>query len=112
MFYKNILETIPVFMFGWLSLFTGVQIYNGLLYISFNTFFTSVPIIWFATFDYEYKKEVLKRRPRLYKIGISNVYFNKWVFWRWIFYAFWQGSLILFASFYMLESTSSDEDGF
>ena len=59
MFYKNILETIPVFMYGGLSLFTGVQIYNSILYVSFNTFFTCVPIIWFGTFDFEYSKVIL-----------------------------------------------------
>lgn len=89
MFYKNILETVPVFMFGTLSLFTGTQIYNSFLYVSFNVFFTSWPVIWFATFDYEYTKAVLLRRPRLYRIGLENIYFNKLTFWRWIFYAFW-----------------------
>ena len=72
MFYKNILETIPIFMFGWLSLFTGIVIYNGILYISFNTFFTSLPILWFGTFDFEYPKEILQSKPMLYKIGIQN----------------------------------------
>lgn len=60
-----------------------------MLYVSFNLFFTALPIIWFATMDYEYQKSVIVRRPRLYRIGLNDVYFNKWVFWRWIFYAFW-----------------------
>jgi magnesium-transporting ATPase (P-type) len=70
MFYKNILETIPIFMFGWLSLFTGIVIYNSILYISFNTFFTALPILWFGTFDFEYPKKILQKKPMLYKIGI------------------------------------------
>ena len=89
MFYKNILETIPIFMYGFVSLFTGVVIYNASLYVLFNLCFTSLPIIWFATCDFEYPKHVIIKRPRLYRIGIENVYFNKSVFWRWIFYAFW-----------------------
>ncbi len=56
MFYKNILETVPIYMFGCVSVFSGLVIYNGVLYITFNLFFTSLPIIWFATFDYEYPK--------------------------------------------------------
>lgn len=111
MFYKNILETVPIFMYGWLSLFTGVVIYDYTLYVCFNTFFTCVPIIWYATFDFEYPKKVLKSRPLLYKIGITNVFFNKWEFWRWIFYAFWQSSLIVFASYYVVGSSIVDEDG-
>ena len=49
MFYKNILETVPVFMFGIFSLFSSTMIYNGILYMSFNLFFTALPIIWFST---------------------------------------------------------------
>ena len=52
------------------------------------------------------------RRPRLYKIGLENVYFTKWVFWRWVFYAFWQSSLILFLAYYTLDSMSPDENGY
>ena len=89
MFYKNILETVPIYIFGIFSLFSGTQIYNSSLYISYNVFFTALPIIWFSTFDYEYPKAVIVRRPRLYRIGLENIYFNKSVFWRWIFYAFW-----------------------
>ena len=76
-------------MYGFVSLFTGVVIYNASLYVLFNLCFTSLPIIWFATCDFEYPKHVIIKRPRLYRIGIENVYFNKSVFWRWIFYAFW-----------------------
>jgi len=89
MFYKNILETVPIYIFGIFSLFSGTQIYNSSLYISYNVFFTALPIIWFSTFDYDYPKAVIVRRPRLYRIGLENIYFNKSVFWRWIFYAFW-----------------------
>ena len=70
MFYKNILEVVPIFMFGCLSLFSGTFIYSSILYISFNTFYTALPIIWFATNDYEYPKEMFLRRPRLYRIGL------------------------------------------
>ena len=89
MFYKNILETVPLFMYGCVSLFSGTMIYNYLLYVCYNVFFTCVPIIFFATFDYEYSRKVITKRPRLYRIGLQNIYFGTWVFWRWIFYAFW-----------------------
>lgn len=104
MFYKNILETVPVFMYGILSTFSGTQIYNSFLYVSFNVFFTALPVIWFATFDYEYSKDVLVRRPRLYRIGLDNIYFSKWSFWRWIIYAVWQSTFILFLAYYTLDS--------
>lgn len=111
MFYKNILETVPIYMYGFLSLFSGVVIYNSLLYISFNTCYTALPIIWFATQDSEYTKQLLAYRPRFYKIGLNDAHFNKWVFTRWVFYAFWQASLIMFLAFYTLEAFSPNYHG-
>lgn len=111
MFYKNVLEVIPVFMFGFLSVFSGTQIYNNFMYMTFNLFYTSWPIIWFATFDYEYPKNFMIRRPRLYRIGMDNVFFSKWVFWRWIFYAVWQSTLIVFLAYYSLVGLSPQSDG-
>jgi magnesium-transporting ATPase (P-type) len=58
-------------------------IYNTILYNSFNLFFTAMPIIWFAVFDWEHSKDEFLRNPKLYKIGLNDVYFNTWVFWRW-----------------------------
>lgn len=98
-------------MYGFVSLFTGVVIYNSMLYVLFNLCYTALPVIWFATNDYEYPKHVIVKRPRLYKIGIENVYFNSTVFWRWIFYAFWQSTLIVFLVFFSLDHLSSDARG-
>jgi len=36
----------------------------------YNVMFTFLPIIWFAVFDWEYEKEELLKRPKLYKIGL------------------------------------------
>ena len=89
MFYKNVLEVTPVWVYGFLSCFSGTFFYNTVLYTDYNVQFTGFPIIWFACYDWEYSKEVLLSRPKLYKIGLNNVYFNKTVFWRWFFYAVW-----------------------
>jgi len=111
MFYKNILETVPIYVYGFESLFSGIVIYDSIMYVLFNLCFTSWPVIIFATMDYEYSKDFITRRPRLYRIGLENVYFNKWVFWRWVFYAFWQSTLIMFLVFYSLENISPNKDG-
>ena len=111
MFYKNILETTPIFMYAFVNLFSGVLIYDSIMYSTFNTVYTALPIMFFATFDYEYEKEVIVKRPRLYKIGLNDLHFNKWIFWRWAFYGFWQSSLIMFVSYYTLEYHSPNDDG-
>ena len=89
MFYKNVLEVTPIWTYGFLTCFSGTFIYNTFLYTDYNLMFTGVPIMWFACYDWEYDKKTLLSRPKLYRIGIEDVYFNQTVFWRWFFYAVW-----------------------
>ena len=87
-FYKNILETAPIFYFGIFSIFSGSMIYHLFLYNMFNPVFTSLPVIWFSTMDFEHSKEKLLSDPKLYKYGIRNLHFNGKIFARWISYGF------------------------
>ena len=101
MFEKNFIETMPLWVYGWLSLFSGTFIYNTTLYAGFNVIFTSVPIVWFSVFDWEFDKKAFLKLPSLYYIGLKNVYFKSYVFDRMIKYALIQSTLLLFLSFYI-----------
>lgn len=103
MFYKNILLVIPVWVYGWFSLFSGTYVYNNIFLQFYNLVFTAIPIIWFAIFDWEHDKETYLAKPSLYKIGMFDVYFNYNEFIRWFFYAVWQGILIVFIVLYTFE---------
>ena len=105
------METVPIWVFGLFSHFSGTQIFNNLLYVSFNTFFTAVPIIWFSTFDWQYEKKVLLRSPRLYRIGMDNVFFSTWASWRWVLEASIQSSLILILVLYSFCAVSPSIKG-
>jgi phospholipid-transporting ATPase len=59
MFYKNVIYVIPILAFGFVSKFSATAIYNLWLYQLYNISFTSLPIIWFAVFDWEHDKETL-----------------------------------------------------
>lgn len=107
MFYKNVLYVMPIFMFGFVSFFSGTVIYDVYMYQLYNVIFTGLPIIWFAIFDWEFDKAQLMRQPKLYRIGLEDVFFNAWVFWRWFFYAVWQGTLLCFLAFYTLDTSIS-----
>lgn len=72
MFYKNMLFVIPMFMFGIYSAFSGTEIYNLVLYQCYNIFFTGVPIIYFAIYDFEYNKKALTSNYRYYRIGFKS----------------------------------------
>jgi phospholipid-transporting ATPase len=66
----------------------------------YNLALTAIPIIWFAVFDQEHEKETFLATPRLYKIGMDDVFFNTAAFWRWFFYAVWQGILLVYVVFF------------
>ena len=51
------------------------------------------------------------KRPRLYRIGLENVYFNFWVFWRWFIYATWQGILMVLILFITMTKNSPNNIG-
>ncbi len=104
MFYKNILYVIPIWAFGCISRMSATAIYNLWLYQLYNIMFTSLPIMWFAVFDWEHDKSTFLTNPRMYRIGLDDVFFNKWVFLRWFLYAVWQGLLLMAISFITLDN--------
>ena len=56
-FYKNFLYVITQFYFGWYSLFSGQKLYETFFYLQFNLTMTSMPIMMYAIFDFEYYKD-------------------------------------------------------
>lgn len=50
----------------------------------YNIIFTSLPIVWYALFDYEHDKEELLKNPKHYEIGIKHKCFGTKVFWYWV----------------------------
>lgn len=109
-FYKNVLYVFPIWFFGFYSSFSGTSIYDPILYYFYNITFTGLPIIWFAVMDWEYPREVFLSRPKLYRIGLRDDLFNPYVFWKWFFYGFWQGALLMFCSFLTLTTVNVHGD--
>ena len=98
-FFKNILYTAPVFWFGINSNFSGTMIYDFMLYVTYNTFYTAVPVIWYATFDFQYSKEFLLKSPGQYKYGIRNLHFNKALYFKTVMWALFESWFIMFFTY-------------
>lgn len=77
----------------------------------FNPAFTSMPIIWFGTMDFEHPKEKLMSDPKLYKYGIRELHFNNRIFVKWVMYAFGQSALIMAFSFLSIVRGSQNQEG-
>jgi len=96
---------LPIFWFGIESVYSGTPLYDVYLYQLYNTLFTSLPIIWFGIFDQAFEKEELLSNSKHYRIGFRNEDFDKFVFWRWIFYGLWQSCIVLFLCFVCMDRT-------
>jgi phospholipid-transporting ATPase len=77
MFYKNVFIAIPIWIYGFVSFFSGTTLYDVFLYNTYNTIFTSLPIIWFSVFDWQHSKQYLLANPKEYRIGLDNMFFKK-----------------------------------
>jgi len=103
MFYKNVIYVIPIWCFGVVSSFSATVVYNMWLYQLYNVVFTALPVIWFSVFDWEHDKQEFLDNYKFYRIGLDDVYFSKSQFWRWFFYACWQGALLCAICFITLD---------
>lgn len=108
MFYKNVIFVMPLFFYGFVSVFSGISFYEAFLYQSFNIFYTSWPPLYYAVFDFQFRKEEFTKDPKYYKIGFKDECFNKWVFARWIIYAVLYGALAVFVGFETMEIVNND----
>ena len=80
--------------------------------MAYNVAFTALPVIWFATSDFEHTKEVLLSEPELYKYGPRQLHLNFKIYLREVIYGFVQAILILYFSFIALNRNSSNTKGF
>jgi phospholipid-transporting ATPase len=85
-FYKNIVMVLPNFWFGILSIYSATFIYEQAIYLLYNVVFTSVPIVWYALFDYQFPKDLFLFDPKKYSIGLRGECFGTRVFWYWFSY--------------------------
>jgi len=69
-FYKNVLYVMPQYYFGFNSAFSGQTLYDPVIYQLYNITMTSLPIMFYALFDFEYEKSVFMAYSDKYKIGM------------------------------------------
>ena len=90
---------IPQFYFGFSSGFSGLVFYEPIIYQLYNMSMTGLPIMYFALFDFEYKKIEFLKCPNFYKIGMTNACFSYLIFLQWLAYALFHGFIIYLACY-------------
>jgi phospholipid-transporting ATPase len=98
---------LPNFWFGLFSIYSATFIYEKFIYLLYNIVFTSVPIVWFALFDYQFPRELFLIDPKKYKIGLNGECFGTKVFWYWFCYGAVQAFLIILFAFYCVDWETS-----
>mmetsp|Transcript_18923 Transcript_18923/g.32303 ORF Transcript_18923/g.32303 Transcript_18923/m.32303 type:complete len:290 (+) Transcript_18923:2529-3398(+) len=122
-FYKNVLYVVAQFYFGFFSSFQGQPLYEKFIYQLYNVTMTSLPIMWFAVFDFEHEKDrkpvsadnnelsqslklvkgdekLFMRNPSLYEIGMKKQCYSNKLMVQWIIYALLHALLIFWVNFY------------
>jgi magnesium-transporting ATPase (P-type) len=89
--YKALLFTLPIFLFGMIAQFNGVELFNLVNdYIGPRvtmTLVTVLPAILYGMIDTEYERETLLKNPELYSDGPNKLLYNNGMFLKWIIYA-------------------------
>lgn len=123
MFYKNIVYVVAQYLFGFNSGFSGQVVYDPLMYQLYNMTCTSLPIIWYSVFDFEYLKgtgetqndkntKTLWLNPELYQIGLKGECFSIGIFAQWCFYGLWHAFVAYSTTMLVLDNVqTSQADG-
>ena len=109
-FYKNFLLILPMFYYSFLNLYSGTALYDSWLIMSYNVFFTSLPIIVLGASDTDSNANKLLHSPSSYTSGILSMYFNAKVFIRWVVMALVH-SLLIHVLIVLPSSHFVDTDG-
>lgn len=107
-FYKNVLYVMPQYYFGFNSAFSGQTLYDPFIYQLYNITMTSLPIMFYALFDFEYRKDTFLRKPHLYKLGMESRAFGRTIFIQWLIYALLHGALIYFVCLIAIQMLGAD----
>lgn len=75
-FYKNFVLTIITFVYVWFSDYSDLSIFDDVLLVGYNIFFTTLPIIIISVFDQSVPLVKLKEYPQIYADGITGRRFN------------------------------------
>jgi magnesium-transporting ATPase (P-type) len=87
---------MPQYFFGFNSAFSGQTLYDPFIYQLYNITMTSLPIMWFALYDFQYFKNRFMTNPMLYKLGMNNKCFSITIFTQYLVYALVHGFMIYF----------------
>ena len=126
-FYKNLVFTIPQFLYAHYCGYSGQTVYDEWYLAFYNLIFTALPLFMRGLFERDFdvprrwesigdnaieaKKELRKIIPLAYSIGNENQLFTFPRFILWIFNGFFHSFIVFFIPFYAAEEGILTENG-
>lgn len=128
-FYKTAFIVWALFLFGVYSEFSGQVILLDWMFQLHNLVYSSLPILVFAIFDYDFSAKTLSDHPEIYALTrfkqrhmhfakaffarhTSNLFFSYWDFFEWITISIIHGCICFFLCIYALnQPVSIDPSG-
>lgn len=102
-FYKNMTMTLIQMIFGFFSSFSGITLYDSILYTIFNVVFTAVPPIVYACLEKDVSIESMMNYPELYDFDNNRRWYQSyWKFWINLFVGIFHAFTCFFVPFFGL----------
>jgi Cation transport ATPase len=109
--YKNCLESLLLFYYSFVCLYSGTVFYDPWLIFEYNLVFTALPVIVMGAMDIDVAKKKILKLTLLYSDGISSKFFNTKVLLKWTFKAIVH-SLLIFCLLPDISSFVTSPQGF
>eukprot|EP00041_Stephanoeca_diplocostata_P035292 m.1238722 g.1238722 ORF g.1238722 m.1238722 type:complete len:848 (-) comp24672_c0_seq11:2992-5535(-) len=101
-FYKNTAMTLPLFLYGFQSLFSAQTLFDSWFIMFFNLFFTALPVLFFGIFEQDLSYEDLMKYPEVYKDFHRNKMMTLRKFLLWVFYGLFHACVAYYGVYYTL----------
>jgi phospholipid-translocating ATPase len=97
--WKEIVFFLTQAMFQRYVGYTGTSLYEPWSLATFNTLFTSLPVLIMGIFEKDLAPATLLAAPELYAVGQKNQAFNFWIFLQWTILGIGESALIFYSMF-------------
>lgn len=110
-FYKNMVFTLPLWLFGFYSAYSGQTFYDDMYITLYNILFTLLPVFAFALFEHDVPEEKAVLFPELYHACQANKNFNTRAIGYWFALGVVHSVLFTLIPIYALPFGNSDPSG-
>jgi len=110
-FYKNIVLSLVLFSYGFVSLWSGNTLLDNHFLLSFNLFYTCFVIPVLACYERDVGIQAIYDNPELYKQVKDGIYWNFAKRFGWILSSVWHGFVIVFVMIFLFNDNILRQDG-